>query len=137
MGSSVTSSWATSWSTAWGISWGTTSSGLETAWVIYQVMDLSNTIIVAVGLFLSIGAGIWGQALWLSKQFSMVRELVHIEVDKLERGISQKMEYHERHDDDRFGRIRDDLWEIRVSNAAKQGGNGQFKKICRDTPRRK
>ena len=67
----------------------------------------------------------------------MVRELVHIEVDKLERGISQKMEYHERHDDDRFGRIRDDLWEIRVSNAAKQGGNGQFKKICRDTPRRK
>lgn len=63
---------------------------------------------------------------WLAKQFNEVRKLIHAKTEQLERFILDKLEYHERHDDSRFNdvskrleAVRDDLWEIRVSNAAK------------------
>lgn len=37
----------------------------------------------------------------------------------VEKAIAEKLEYHERHDDDRFGQIRSDLAELRIRNAAK------------------
>lgn len=37
----------------------------------------------------------------------------------VEKAIVDKLEYHERHDDDRFGQIRNDLAELRIRNASK------------------
>ena len=60
----------------------------------------------------------WGAAWWLSKQFSDVRRLIHSKTEQLEKFILDKLEYHEKHDDQRFQTISNDLWVIRVRNAA-------------------
>jgi len=59
--------------------------------------------------------------LWINKQFSNLRSFVYDKVDGLEETILAKLEYHERHDDRRFGDLSNDLWEIRVRNAAIDG----------------
>lgn len=56
---------------------------------------------------------------WLSGQFSSIRSLVFERLNLVERILVDKLEYHERHDDTRFGQIREDLAEIRIRNAAK------------------
>lgn len=67
---------------------------------------------IATALYLS-----W----WLSKQFSIVRQLVYTSTEKLQQVFLNKLEYHERHDDQRFQEVHNDLWTIRIRNAAKDG----------------
>lgn len=68
---------------------------------------------LAVGVF--VGGTVWALAWWLSGQFSEVRNLVYAQMNR----ILEKLEYHEKHDDVRFGQLREDLAEIRIRNAAK------------------
>lgn len=63
----------------------------------------------------------WGLAWWLSGQFSEIRALVYQQMLRVETNILNKLEYHEKHDDTRFSNIQNDLWDIRVRNAAKDG----------------
>lgn len=61
-------------------------------------------------------------ALWyLQGQFNSTKNFVLVKTDQLQKAILDKLEYHERHDDQRFSSVRDDLWEIRVRNAAIDG----------------
>lgn len=69
------------------------------------------------GLIASIAASVWSLAWWLSGHFLSIRKDLYT----LEKTIIDKLEYHERHDDTRFGQIRDDIWDIRVRNAATDG----------------
>lgn len=69
------------------------------------------------------GAGLgW----WLSGQFSEHRKFTYTVVKEMKDEVLKKLEYHERHDDarfgqidSRFGRLRNDIFEIRLRNAAK------------------
>lgn len=70
-----------------------------------------------VGLMISIGASVWSLAWWLNGHFNNIRK----EIAFLGKEILDKLEYHERHDDTRFSQIRDDIWDIRVRNAAFDG----------------
>ena len=70
---------------------------------------------------LTVVGAIWSLAWWLSGQFSAIRHLVYDRVDKTSQSILDKIEYHEQHDDKRFASITNDLWEIRVRNASKDG----------------
>lgn len=54
---------------------------------------------------------------WLSKQFRDVRELIY----KNGKNILDKLEYHEKHDDQRFDEIKKDVWLLRLRNAAIDG----------------
>ena len=54
---------------------------------------------------------------WLNGGLSKIRKLVYDQSEK----IFDKLEYHERHDDERFEAVRKDLWQLRVSNAARSG----------------
>lgn len=79
---------------------------------------ISATFSVLVGLV----SLVW----WLSKQFSSVRHLVYDKIEKVYekidesmKDISNKLEYHEQHDDRRFSQISNDLWTTRVRNAAR------------------
>lgn len=74
---------------------------------------------LAVGVF--VGGTVWALAWWLSGQFSEVRNLVYQQMMRVEQSILSKLEYHEKHDDSRFNDIRNDLWDIRVRNASKDG----------------
>lgn len=81
-------------------------------------MDQQLFITIA-GLFLTIFAAVWSLAWWLSGQFSAIRNLVYQTAEKTREVLLNKLEYHEKHDDDRFFQIRNDLSEVRIRNAAK------------------
>lgn len=70
-----------------------------------------------LGVIASVGASVWSLAWWLNGHFNNIRK----DVFDLGKEILSKLEYHERHDDVRFTQIKDDLWDIRVRNAAKDG----------------
>ena len=59
----------------------------------------------------------WVFIIWLSRQFTKV----YAKMDELTDKILSKLEYHERHDDVRFNNLSNDIWAIRVRNAAKDG----------------
>lgn len=94
---------------------------------------------------LPILAAVAGLAWWLSGQFSNLRGLIFSQIEKLDQKISDKLEYHERHDDQRFIDMRNDIWDIRVRNAARDGVNPLIRNVTReeifdqkaDAPRRR
>lgn len=47
-------------------------------------------------------------------QFLSLRTLIY----KMKDDILNKLEYHERHDDARFSQMNNDLWTLRLRNAA-------------------
>lgn len=79
----------------------------------------ANLFVSMAGLFLTVFAAVWSLAWWLSGQFTAIRNLVYTTAEKTASSILSKLEYHERHDDDRFSQIREDLAEVRIRNAAK------------------
>lgn len=83
------------------------------------MFDNVNLFVSLAGLFLTVFAAVWSLAWWLSGKFSEIRNLVYTTAEKTANSILSKLEYHERHDDDRFSQIREDLSEIRVRNASK------------------
>lgn len=74
---------------------------------------------LAVGVF--VGGTVWALAWWLSGQFSDIRSFVYQQINRVEQAILGKLEYHEKHDDTRFANVRNDIWDIRVRNATKDG----------------
>ena len=73
------------------------------------------------GLFLTVFAAVWSLAWWLSGKFSDVQKYLQERIEQVERNILDKLEYHERHDDSRFSGLHNDIWELRVQNAARDG----------------
>lgn len=69
--------------------------------------------IAAVSLLGAFILTLWRLIWWLSGQFTDLRGLIYNSGQK----ILDKLEYHERHDDQRFAEVNNALWEIRLSNA--------------------
>lgn len=78
-----------------------------------------NELWLAPAILVTIVGATWSLAWWFSKQFSSLRNLIHTKSDQLEKFIMEKLEYHEKHDDDRFSQLANQIWEIRLRNAAK------------------
>lgn len=78
------------------------------------------SVVAALGTmaFAVLGAE-WTLAVWLQRQFSLVKALVYERTELIESRIVAKLEYHERHDDQRFSAISSDLVAIRIRNAAR------------------
>lgn len=70
-----------------------------------------------LGFLGSVITAVWTLAFFISSQFNNIRK----EIAQMGKDIVSKLEYHERHDDSRFSQIRDDIWDIRVRNAAADG----------------
>jgi hypothetical protein len=75
-------------------------------------------------LVTAIAGSVWSLAWWLNGHFNNLRRDFLL----LSKEIVSKLEYHERHDDTRFSQIRDsilqvrdDVWSIRVQDAARDG----------------
>lgn len=81
---------------------------------------LTLVSIVGTGIVTAVGWSVWA-TWWLGKQFSQTRQLVWDRGNILQAGIEAKLEYHEQHDDKRFADLHNDLWDIRVRNAARDG----------------
>lgn len=82
---------------------------------------IPDVIVVAVASAIFIGGTLWSLAWWLSGKFSEIKALVYQQISRVELNILNKLEYHEKHDDTRFTDIQNNLWDIRVRNAAKDG----------------
>jgi hypothetical protein len=90
--------------------------------------QIPEVVLVALSVAVFVGGTVWALAWWLSGQFSEIRSVVYQQIARVEGTILDKLEYHEKHDDTRFSNIdtrllnvRDDLWDMRVRNAAKDG----------------
>jgi hypothetical protein len=77
--------------------------------------------IPATALALTFVGAVWGHALWLSNRFHSIYKAIDLKFDKLLESITDKLEYHERHDDQRFGHISDSIWEMRLQQAIQNG----------------
>jgi hypothetical protein len=80
--------------------------------------DLAFGVLTSLGIILG---AVWGHSLWLSKQFNSLKDLIYSKVGALEDVLLSKLEYHERHDDKRFSDLHNELWEMKLRNAAMQG----------------
>jgi hypothetical protein len=74
---------------------------------------LATIVAWIAGAITFVGSMVW----WLASQFRSTRDLIY----KMKDEILEKLEYHEKHDDTRFQDIRNDIWAIRVRNAALDG----------------
>lgn len=76
-----------------------------------------NTLIQIFSLVAAFIATVGTLTWWLAGQFKSTRDIVFSQVER----VLSKLEYHEKHDDHRFQEIRNDIWEIRLRNAAIDG----------------
>jgi hypothetical protein len=80
-----------------------------------------ENLIPVIAISVTIISAVWGHALWLSGQFKGVYKAIDQKFDKILDSLSEKLEYHERHDDQRFGHISDSIWEVRLQQALQNG----------------
>lgn len=67
--------------------------------------------------FVVFGGALTSACIFVFGQINSIKAVIYKNVDK----VLDKLEYHERHDDERFEAVRKDLWQIRVANAASTG----------------
>lgn len=83
--------------------------------------DVVNLIIVALPTLVTSVSITWLLAWWLSGKFSDQKSYFYVKFEELKRTFEDKLEYHEKHDDQRFQTLNNELWMIRVRNAAREG----------------
>lgn len=88
---------------------------------------------VFVSTVLALLGAEWVFAIWINRQFTNFRNLVYSSAEKLQNSILTKLEYHEKHDDQRFASLERSLWEIRVRNAAVDGEKRKDQETFRRT----
>ena len=71
--------------------------------------------------FIGSMGGVWTLALWLSGKFTDVRSQIYAEALKTRSELLEKIEYHEKHDDTRFNQVINEIWSIKIRNAARDG----------------
>lgn len=76
-----------------------------------------NLAVQVVGIAGSIATVLVGITWWLSRQFSNQTDRFFTRMDALFEKLTNKLDYHEKHDDKRFSEIREDLSELRIRNA--------------------
>lgn len=85
------------------------------------MFTLPGEVVGLASLILAIVGSVWTLAWWLSNKFNSIMATFYKKIDEVGVMILDKLEYHERHDDARFMSINNDLWNIRVRNAARDG----------------
>lgn len=72
-----------------------------------------NLVVGLLGIAGSIIAASWFQGIWISRQFSVIKDFINDKVDD----VLNKLQYHERHDDKRFDDITNRIWMMKLENA--------------------
>src|SRR5258707_4080938 len=71
----------------------------------------------AISVVIAISGSVWSMAWWLNGHFNNIRK----DFLALGKEIIEKLEYHEKHDDQRFQVINNQIWELKLRNAAIRG----------------
>jgi hypothetical protein len=83
--------------------------------------DYVTIVTICTGTIGAVAMFAWGTSQYLAKQFNETRLLIDTKIEKLELNILARLEGHEKNDAIRFERVQDDIWDIRVRNAARDG----------------
>lgn len=81
---------------------------------MFTVADISTMVTAMAAAVASVASITW----FMSTQFSKIRNLIYERIMLAERELLEKIEYHERHDDQRFSEIKNDLWTIKLAVSA-------------------
>lgn len=78
-------------------------------------MEPQTVIIVGsvISSLMAMGGIIWKFSAYLAHSFADVKDLINTKID----AVLNKLEFHEQHDDKRFGDMNNSLWELRIQNA--------------------
>lgn len=85
------------------------------------VNEYISIFLTGIGIMSTLVTVGWISASWMNKKFAELTEQIDVQIRKLEDNLIRKLDYHEKHDDDRFSQVRNDIWEIRLRNAAHDG----------------
>ena len=80
---------------------------------------IPDVILVGLSVGVFVGGTVWALAWWLSGQFSEIRAFVYQQMSRVEVNILDKLEYHEKHDDNRFEDLNKELWDVKIRLASK------------------
>jgi hypothetical protein len=83
--------------------------------------DYVTILGIAAGTIVTVASLAWAASQYFARQFNSTRQLIDNKIEKLELNVLNKLEYHEKHDDQRFSALYNDVWDIRVRNAARDG----------------
>jgi len=83
------------------------------------VDKIPDVILVGLSVGVFVGGTVWALAWWLSGQFSEIRAFVYQQMSRVEVNILDKLEYHEKHDDNRFEDLNKELWDVKIRLASK------------------
>lgn len=78
---------------------------------------IPQELYVVVSAVVVTGSIVWGFSSWISTRLTKVFD----KLEKVQDAILDKLEYHERHDDQRFNQITNELVSIKIRNAARDG----------------
>lgn len=81
------------------------------------MFTISSDVYYLTMIMGTVFGAIWGLAIWLTGKFSTLKGQFYDKMDKSMGMILDKLEYHERHDDQRFAALFKDLSDLRVRNA--------------------
>ncbi len=70
-----------------------------------------------ISLIVAISGSVWSLAWWLNGHFTNIRK----DFLSLGKEIIEKLEYHEKHDDQRFAALGNEIWELKLRNAIVKG----------------
>lgn len=70
-------------------------------------------MVILATMMVTVTGSVWSLALWITRQFSIHRDLVYKKFDQL----LERLESHEKHDNSRFQDVNNHLWELRLDNA--------------------
>lgn len=85
-----------------------------------MLTDLS-TWGVPITMFLGTIGLVWSAAWWLSAKLSDIKKIMFDRLELMQMTVLDKIQYHERHDDERFHDLQNDIWAIKVRNATIDG----------------
>lgn len=75
----------------------------------------------AVSVVVAVTASIVGATWWLSDQLRKNRDIFYKQMADYHNQITMKMDNHEKEDDRRFNSLSNNIWQIRMRNAAIDG----------------
>lgn len=107
--------------------------------MIAQIPLEFNIFSLAISVASAVIAATGSLGFWINSQFKDSRRQMYTQlkevydkIDRFQTSFENKLDYHEQHDDKRFADLTDDIWAVRVRNAARDGvdlGRQRLKKI--------
>lgn len=84
-------------------------------------MDEWSLVLGVLGAVMIVLTSMWRFLTWISEQFASMKDYVNDRISDLESKIVDKLEYHEKHDDHMFSNIHNEIRELKILDATRNG----------------